>query len=1002
MTPPSHCLECHTPLGPKDTGGVCPKCLLKLGLASQLASGSLPATAQGLRDDGSIIEPFDFGGYRILRLLGKGGMGAAYEAEQLESGRRVALKVLGHTLDTPELHARFVLEGQLAASVRHPNVVAVLAADEIEGTPAIAMELLHEGTLKDRVKTRGPLAVAGAVDAILQIIDGLEAAHDAGVLHRDVKPANCFVGADGVVKVGDFGLSISTLAKVENSLTQSGAVLGTPAFAAPEQLRGEEIDIRADIYAVGATLYYLLTGKPTHDAENVVALIASVLEKKPVDVRKLRPDVPASLSRIVMRCLEKPRAARPANYAALRADLEPFGSTAPTPATVGLRIIAGVFDNLIAYLPEFVALAVWGTDISLRWLIERDAASLLWLLFGMMFGVAYFAVQEAVWGTTLGKMICRLRVQTAQGGTPGWRASLLRSAIYNSVVVITPLVGLMLYTPVEAAIRGAETTFPVTDWIEFVAFIALFITMRRRNGFAAVHDLASGTRVVSSREIDTPAPFPFEAPLPIPMPGGTSIGSFAVTARSETLIEAIDEKLRRRVWIIPRRSDDPPISRARRDVARRTRLHWLQGRRKPGDSWDAFEAPAGMPLVDLLDGSQPWTRVRRWLCDLADEAVAARSDGTLPNHIGAHHVWISTNSHAIILDMPAPGVAERPLHDLADAAGVQRFLSEIATAALTPFRTPVLPRHGANLAPVIPLHAREFLRTLRSGRFEAPEILAGNLHAVATRPARVTQRRRLLSLLAGPAAAFAFAALIFALATGGKRRMDAWWHEKYSGLPPLHRASELLQRVDLTLAERAALEVHIAGHHGRIVRDEGFWHLPEVRDYYWPDAENFQTTLLKIVDRQGDIAPNDLRQADETLIRRPFPGFESWIRTETLAMAVGILCAGLVLGGLGTLAVTFASGIPIGLRMAGLAPVDENGDPLSRWRASLRSSLAWGPALIILFSVASGSFLTTTRSMALTGAAALALCFLIFTAVAARNPSRSLLDRICRTRVVPR
>src|SRR5829696_1998170 len=157
MPTPANCLECNAPIGPADAGGVCPKCLLKLGLASQLASGSLPATAQGLRPDGAIEEPFDFGGYRILRLLGKGGMGAVYEADQLESGRRVALKVLGQSLDTPEMRQRFLREGQLAASVRHGNVVTVLAAGEVESIPVIAMELLHAGTLKDGVSRTGPL-----------------------------------------------------------------------------------------------------------------------------------------------------------------------------------------------------------------------------------------------------------------------------------------------------------------------------------------------------------------------------------------------------------------------------------------------------------------------------------------------------------------------------------------------------------------------------------------------------------------------------------------------------------------------------------------------------------------------------------------------------------------------------------------------------------------------------------------------------------------------------
>ena len=162
MNPPSNCLECNAPLTPADAGGLCPKCLLRLGLASQLAQGTLPATAPGLTPDGAVRESFDFGGYRILRLLGKGGMGAVYEAEHAESGRRVALKVLGTTLDTPEMRARFIREGQLAAAVRHPNTVAVFAAEEVEGAPVIAMEILPGGTLKDRVKRGGPLQIGRA------------------------------------------------------------------------------------------------------------------------------------------------------------------------------------------------------------------------------------------------------------------------------------------------------------------------------------------------------------------------------------------------------------------------------------------------------------------------------------------------------------------------------------------------------------------------------------------------------------------------------------------------------------------------------------------------------------------------------------------------------------------------------------------------------------------------------------------------------------------------
>ena len=219
MTSVAQCLECGADI-PEDAKGLCAKCLLKLGLASQLSPGFIetgvqPAPFLGFDPhDPSrrlAVEPFEFGGYRISRLLGKGGMGAVYEAEDLASGRRVALKVLGHSLDSPETRKRFIREGRLAASINHPNSVYVYGTEEIEGAPVITMELVPGGTLHERVKAGGAMPVAEAVDAILQIIAGLEAAHAVGILHRDIKPSNCFIDPSGTVKVGDFGLSISTL-----------------------------------------------------------------------------------------------------------------------------------------------------------------------------------------------------------------------------------------------------------------------------------------------------------------------------------------------------------------------------------------------------------------------------------------------------------------------------------------------------------------------------------------------------------------------------------------------------------------------------------------------------------------------------------------------------------------------------------------------------------------------------------------------------------------------
>ena len=314
-------------------------------------SASRPSVA-GPGADSRLGPGQDFGPYRIVRLLGRGGMGEVYEAEQLEQGRRVALKVLSQRLTDPHDRARFLREGQLAASINHPNSVYIFGSEEIAGTPVIAMELLAGGTLKDRVREQGPLHPAEAVDAILQIIAGLDAAQAGGILHRDIKPANCFIDRDGTVKVGDFGLSISTMARDVTQLTKSGTFQGTPQFAAPEQLKGEPLDVRADIYAVGATLYYLLTGQPPFDDTDLMALLTRIATEVPRSPRATAARACRAASRPSC-CAASPRTAtaRPATYAALDEALRPFGSTAPTPATLGLRFLAGAIDWTILSLP---------------------------------------------------------------------------------------------------------------------------------------------------------------------------------------------------------------------------------------------------------------------------------------------------------------------------------------------------------------------------------------------------------------------------------------------------------------------------------------------------------------------------------------------------------------------------------------------------------------------------------------------------------------------------
>ncbi|MHC4603118.1 MAG: serine/threonine-protein kinase [Planctomycetota bacterium] len=349
------CKRCGAVIPSKSTEKLCPACLMSGALAQTGGKGKTVSMvpAESLPLYGPSEFPCEFGGYRLLGLLGRGGMGTVYEAEQLATGRRVALKMLGQQLDSPDMRKRFLREGRLAAGVNHPNSLYIFGSEEIEDLPVITMEIAGSGTLKDKLKKHGPLPVTEAVDAILDVISGLEAAFARGVLHRDVKPSNCFISPDGSVKVGDFGLSVSTLARTDTFITAHGKIMGTPAYASPEQLRGDALDLRADIYSVGATLFTLLTDRAPFEGENAVQVVANAVNQKPKPLTDLRQDTPPGLERVVARCLAKEPDGRYADYTALRNALLPFSSKEPEPASMDIRGSAGWIDFLIAFLVPY-------------------------------------------------------------------------------------------------------------------------------------------------------------------------------------------------------------------------------------------------------------------------------------------------------------------------------------------------------------------------------------------------------------------------------------------------------------------------------------------------------------------------------------------------------------------------------------------------------------------------------------------------------------------------
>jgi predicted Ser/Thr protein kinase len=250
------------------------------------------------------------GPYRVLKELGRGGMGAVYLALDTRLNRRLALKVMLPAFAThPPARERFLREARAAATVEHDNVVTVFEADERDGVPYIAMQYLQGTTLGDHLQRHGP-----TVPQVLRVAEeaaaGLAAAHACGLVHRDIKPANLWLEApNGRVKVLDFGLARPVEAETE--LTRSGDVVGTPAYMSPEQARGDKLDHRTDLFSLGAVLYRLCTGKLPFTGPSTMAVLTALGTREPPPVRELNPDVPEPLAALVHQLLAKDPADRP-------------------------------------------------------------------------------------------------------------------------------------------------------------------------------------------------------------------------------------------------------------------------------------------------------------------------------------------------------------------------------------------------------------------------------------------------------------------------------------------------------------------------------------------------------------------------------------------------------------------------------------------------------------------------------------------------------------------
>jgi len=282
------------------------------------------------------------GHYKILDKLGEGGMGVVYKAEDTKLKRTVALKFLPlDRLGTKEEKDRFVREAQAAAALNHPNIATIYSIDEEEGHLFISMEYIQGESLKEKTAS-APLKLKKVLDISAQTALGLQAAHEQGVVHRDIKSSNIMVTPKGQVKIMDFGLakfSGSTL------LTKAGTTLGTIAYMSPEQAQGEEVDLRTDIWAFGVVLYEMVTGQIPFQGDYDQAMIYSILNEEPEPLSALRSRVPLELERIVEKCLAKDAASRYQNANELPVDLKAIdissgGSTSKITATRSMSTLS--------------------------------------------------------------------------------------------------------------------------------------------------------------------------------------------------------------------------------------------------------------------------------------------------------------------------------------------------------------------------------------------------------------------------------------------------------------------------------------------------------------------------------------------------------------------------------------------------------------------------------------------------------------------------------------
>lgn len=665
------------------TGANTPTPLASLDPTKPLSSfdATIPPTTKVIvpkepAGQGEIVGP-----YRLERWLGSGGMGNVWEAVETKTRRRVALKRLSKSMVTDESYLqRFVREAQLAAKISHPRVTFVYNTGTDNGQPYIAMELMPGKTLADKVEEEGPMDIQVAVDRTLEMIDGLSAAHRQGLIHRDIKPGNCFLDTDDTIKIGDFGLSKSLVCNDVN-LTQAGTFMGTPSYAAPEQIRGGDLDGRTDSYAVGATLYYLLTGR-TPFTGDAMSVTAQIMTDSAPSTREFNPKIPKELDHAIHKCLEKDPLKRFQNLDDLKLALLPYATQPDTIADAGRRLAAFMIDQ------SFIQIAV--TSIIVFWIMSNTIYSVAILRmpgeefqaaaqegqaqFAMFSGFAawlltnfYYAFFEGRYGRALGKRIMGLHVVDVEGRRAGfWRCSLRAFAVPGCFGIVLFHASMIGTSDLDMGTMAAQVNLFLRGiLIYFVPIAICASTMRVSNRMLGIQGMISGTRVVrletGRKKIQVPVVEPKLNTIEIKKFGPYATRDLMGASTFGNVYLGRDDALNRDVWIVERPGGKEPGEK-RINLTRITRQRWLEGgNNTKSDStesddttvrWDAFEAIKGVPIQTFVgfDKRADWTHYGQVMQETVAELRAALSDATLPPSLSLPQVWLDEDGHAKLLD----------------------------------------------------------------------------------------------------------------------------------------------------------------------------------------------------------------------------------------------------------------------------------------------------------------------------------------------------------------